>query len=120
MTPEELISSWKAEAETLREFFGSQPMVPGWGLHHTEAFSRFKRAGMALEKFRAYEVALRVRGIRHSDDIEDLGFYADAFYYFAWRFACLVRIAKARRPNGETYWPFAGFDPTGFVAREIT
>src|SRR5258706_560419 len=77
-----------------REFFGAQPMIPGWGLHHTEAFSRFKRAGMALEKFRAYEIALRGRGIRHSDDIEDLGFYADAFYYFAWRFVRLVRLAK--------------------------
>lgn len=113
MTPDELIGAWKAEAELLRELFAAQPMIAGWGVHHTEAFSKFKRAGMALEKFRAYEVTLHMRGIRHSDDVEDLGFYADAFYYFAWRFVCLLRLVKARRANAETYRPFAQFSPAG-------
>ena len=51
VTPEELIGAWSVEAEALRQFFEAQPMIPGWGLHHTEAFSKFKRAGMALQKF---------------------------------------------------------------------
>ena len=113
MTPEELIDAWNVEAEALRQFFGAQPMIPGWGRHHTEAFSKFKRAGMALQKFRTYEVDLAARGIEHSDDIEPLGFYADAFYYFAWRFVRLLRLAKARRSDGLTYQPFRGFDSGG-------
>ena len=43
-------------------------------------------SAVAVFKFRAYEVALASRGIRHADEIEDLSFYAEAFYYFAWRF----------------------------------
>jgi hypothetical protein len=88
-------------------------MIQGWGLHPTEAFSKFKRAGMALQKFRNYAVALEARGIKHADDIEPLGFYADAFYYFAWRFRCLLRLVKARRSNGETYRPFKRFEADG-------
>ena len=113
MTPEELIDVWNVEAGALREFFGAQPMIPGWGLHPTQAFSKFKRAGMALQKFRTYEVALKARGIKHTDDIEPLGLYAEAFYYIAWRFVCLLRLVKARRSNNETYLPFEKFKPAG-------
>jgi len=84
VTPEELIEAWHVQAEALRTFFATQPLIPGWGLHHAEAFSKFKRAGMALQKFRTYELGLTARGITHSDDVAPLGFYADAFYYFAW------------------------------------
>jgi hypothetical protein len=52
VTPEELIDAWHAQAVALREFFDAQPMIAGWGVHQTEAFIKFKRAGMALQKFR--------------------------------------------------------------------
>jgi hypothetical protein len=116
MTPEELIEAWKTETEALRKFFGAQPKMPGWGTHHTEAFCGFKRAGMALQKFRAYELELLGRygrGRYHSDDVEPLEFYAHAFYYFAWRFLKVLHLTKARQSDGQQYQPFDGLKAKG-------
>lgn len=113
MTPEELITLWELQVEAFRAFISEQPLIPDWGIRHAEAFSKLKQSGMALKKFRAYEVTLATRGFRHSDEVEDLQFYAEVFYYFAWRFVRLLRLVKARRADGLTYEPFKQFAPEG-------
>jgi len=92
---------FEATRKELRELlFGAQPHIAEWGVWHTEAYVRFGQSQFALQRFRALEVELepRIRDRKFSDEGTALRFFAESFYYFAWR------CGKVMRPRSARHW----------------
>ena len=115
--PDELIELFEATREELRELlFGAQPHIAEWGVWHTEAYVRFGQSLFALQRFRALEVELepRIRDRKFSDEGTALRFFAESFYYFAWRCRKVMCMrVEVRDANRRVVKPFKTLDPVG-------
>jgi hypothetical protein len=119
LTPDDLIERFLEAArrfEGLRPFFPDSPEGSRQRFFHIECSARLNQARYALNQFREFErppashpdVELMWKG----SQFEHLRFYADAFYYFAWRFHKLVRRLEIGR-GGKTLQPFKTLDCRG-------